>query len=107
MKYLHFFCALHPCLKLCIIAIHKRLTESIKMNQKQIDFLSKKIVQITNHIHKLTDEKTDLVAGYNREIKDSKKRVKVYAQAVQADSNEKLGEVMGEFELAEFEKMSV
>jgi ribosomal protein S15P/S13E len=64
------------------------------MNQKQIEFLSKKIVQITNHIEKQTEEKKELVAGYNREIKDSKKRVKCYAKAVAAEAFEHLEEVM-------------
>jgi ribosomal protein S15P/S13E len=77
------------------------------MNQKQIEFLSAKIVQISTHIEKVTEDKKDLNAGYNREIRDSKKRVKVYCKAISTDDINKLGEVMGEFELADIEKMGV
>ena len=75
------------------------------MNQKQIEYLSAKIVQISTHIEKIMDDKKVLNAGYNREIKDSKKRVKVYCTAISTDDINKLGEVMGEFELADIEKM--
>lgn len=75
------------------------------MNKYQIDYLSKKIVQITNHIEKLLDDKRDLVKGYNTELKESKKRLRIYAKAVEAESIEPLEEIMGEFELAEFEKI--
>jgi hypothetical protein len=75
------------------------------MNQKQIEYLSAKIVQISTHIEKIMDDKKVLNAGYNREIKDSKKRVKVYCNAISTDDINKLGEVMGEFELADIEKM--
>ncbi len=46
-----------------------------------------------------------MVKSYNTEIKESKKRLKVYAKAVGAESLEPLEEIMGEFELAELEKI--
>ena len=75
------------------------------MNKEQIDYLSKKIVQITNHIEKQLGDKNAIVKSYNTEIKDSKKRLHIYARAVAAESTEVLEEVMGEFELAEFSKI--
>lgn len=75
------------------------------MNQNQIDYLSKKIVQITNNIQRLLDDKTALVKSYNNEIKESRKRRNAYAKAVEADSLDHLQEIMGEFEIAEFEKI--
>jgi hypothetical protein len=75
------------------------------MNQDQIEYLSKKIVQITNHIEQQLEDKAILVKGYNTEIKDSKKRLRIYAKAVGAESIDPLKEIMGEFELNEFEKI--
>lgn len=75
------------------------------MNKDQIDYLSKKIVQITNHIEKQLDDKRTIVRSYTTEIKDSQKRLNTYARAVGAENIEILNEVMGEFELAEFEKI--
>lgn len=75
------------------------------MNKDQIDYLSKKIAQITTHIEKQLDDKRALLKSYNNEIKDSQKRLNVYAKAVVAESIEPLEEIMGEFELAEFEKI--
>ena len=75
------------------------------MNKDQIDYLSKKIVQITNHIEQQLEDKSVLLKGYNTEIKESKKRLKVYAKAVGAESVDTLNDIMGEFELAEFEKI--
>jgi ribosomal protein S15P/S13E len=75
------------------------------MNKDQIDYLSKKIVQITNHIEKQLDDKRALMRSYTTEIKDSQKRLNTYARAVGAENIEILNEVMGEFELAEFEKI--
>ena len=77
------------------------------MNKNQVDYLSKKIVQITNHIEKQLEDKSALVKSYNTEIKESKKRLKVYAKAVGAESLEPLEEIMGEFELAELEKIGL
>jgi hypothetical protein len=75
------------------------------MNKDQIEYLSKKIVQITNHIEKQLDDKRALMRSYTTEIKDSQKRLNTYARAVGAENIEILNEVMGEFELAEFEKI--
>jgi uncharacterized protein YlxW (UPF0749 family) len=75
------------------------------MNQKQIEFLSKKIVQITNSIARQLDDKAALVKSYNTEIKESRKRLNAYARAVESDSLEPLNQIMGEFEIAEFEKI--
>jgi hypothetical protein len=75
------------------------------MNEVQKDLLTKKIVQITTHIQRQLEERNALVGGYNREIKDCKSRVLCYAKAVETDSIETLQEIMGEFELAEFEKV--
>ncbi len=75
------------------------------MNKNQVDYLSKKIVQITNHIEKQLEDRAALLRSYNTEIKESKKRLKVYAKAVGAESIEPLEEIMGEFELAELEKI--
>jgi ribosomal protein S15P/S13E len=75
------------------------------VNSDQIEYLSKKIVQIANHIEQQLEDKATLVRGYNTEIKDSKKRLKIYAKAVGAESIEPLKEIMGEFELNEFEKI--
>ena len=75
------------------------------MNQLQIEFLTKKIVQITNHIERQMDEKKALVGGYNREVTESKKRLCAYAKAVEMDSVDPLNRIMGEFEMADFEKM--
>ena len=75
------------------------------MNKNQVDYLSKQIVKITNHIEKQLDDRSALLKSYNAEIKESKKRLKVYAKAVGAESIEPLEEIMGEFELAELEKI--
>lgn len=75
------------------------------MNKDQIDYLSKKIAQITTHIEKQLDDKRALVKSYNTEIKDSQKRLNIYAKAVVTESDEPLQEIMGEFELAEFAKI--
>lgn len=77
------------------------------MNQKQIEFLTKKIVEITNHIERQIQDKKTLVKGYNEEIKASKKRVNAYAKAVETDSSDHLDPVMEEFELAAFEKIGI
>ena len=75
------------------------------MNKNQVDYLSKQIVKITHHIEKQLEDRATLLKGYNSEIKESKKRLKVYAKAVGAESIEPLEEIMGEFELAELEKI--
>jgi ribosomal protein S15P/S13E len=75
------------------------------MNKSQIEYLSKKIVQMTNHIEKQLEDRSALLKSYNTEIKESKKRIKVYAKAVGAESIATLDEIMGEFELAELEKI--
>lgn len=75
------------------------------MNHKQIEFLTKKIVEITNHISRQLDEKSTLVKGYNTEINASRKRVNCYAKAVERDDIEQLEPIMEEFELAEFQKI--
>jgi hypothetical protein len=75
------------------------------MNQKQIDFLSSKIVSISTQIEKLLEDKKELNNGYNRQIKDYKKRVKTYCLAISTDNIDYLGEVMGEFEVAEIGKI--
>jgi hypothetical protein len=75
------------------------------MNLGQKELLTKKIVQITTHIQRQLEERNTLVGGYNREIKDSKARALCFAKAVETDSLDPLQEIMGEFELAEFEKV--
>jgi hypothetical protein len=75
------------------------------MNQDQKELLTKKIVQITTHIQRQIEERNDMVSGYNREIKECKTRVLCYAKAVESDSIEALEVIMGEFELAEFDKI--
>ncbi len=77
------------------------------MNKNQVDYLSKQIVKITNHIEKQLEDRATLLKGYNSEIKESKKRLKVYAKAVGNESLEPLEEIMGEFELAELEKIGL
>jgi hypothetical protein len=75
------------------------------MNTEQLEYLKNKIVQIANHIDKQKQDKQALVKSYSTEIKDSEKRLNIYAKAVAADSIEALDEIMGEFELAEFDKI--
>jgi len=75
------------------------------MNTEQLEYLKNKIVQIANHIDKQKQDKQALVKSYTTEIKDSEKRLNIYAKAVAADSIEALDEIMGEFELAEFDKI--
>lgn len=75
------------------------------MNTEQLEYLKNKIVQIANHIDKQKQDKQALVKSYSTEIKDSDKRLNIYAKAVAADSIEALDEIMGEFELAEFDKI--
>ena len=75
------------------------------MNNEQKQYLMNTIVKITNHIETQSDAKKDMVQAYNRELKDSKKRLKLYAKAIAADNIEILEEIMGEFEIAEFLKL--
>lgn len=75
------------------------------MNKDQLEYLSKKIVQITNHIQRQIEDKKQMTAGYNAEINSSKKRVIAMAKAVEVDSIDPLNDIMGEFEIAEFEKI--
>lgn len=75
------------------------------MNKDQIEYLSKKIVQITNHIQRQIDDKNVMVKGYNTEIKESKKRVNAMAKAVEVGTSEPLEIIFEEFELAEFDKI--
>ncbi len=75
------------------------------MNTEQLEYLKNKIVQIANHIDKQKQDKQALVKSYSTEIKDSEKRLNTYAKAVAADSIDALDEIMGEFELAEFDKI--
>jgi hypothetical protein len=75
------------------------------MNKDQNEYLSKKIVQITNHIQRQVEDRKVMVAGFDSEIKASRKRVIAMAKAVEVDSVDPLNEIMGEFELAEFEKI--
>ncbi len=75
------------------------------MNKNQVEFLTKKLIEITNHIEVQLENRRAMLKGYNEEIKSSKTRVKAYAKAVQIESIEPLHEVMGEFELTEFEKI--
>lgn len=75
------------------------------MNNEQKQYLMNTIVKITNHIEAQNDAKRDMVQAYNRELKDSKKRLKLYAKAIAADNIEILEEIMGEFEIAEFLKL--
>ena len=75
------------------------------MNKTQKDYLYAKIVQITNNIEKQIEDRSALLKSYNIEIKESKKRIKVYAKAVGAENLKLLDEIMGEFEIAEVEKI--
>jgi hypothetical protein len=75
------------------------------MNKDQFEYLSKKIVQITNHIQRQVEDRKVMLAGYNSEINAGKKRVIAMAKAVEIDSIDPLNEIMGEFEIAEFEKI--
>ncbi len=75
------------------------------MNNEQKQYLMNTIVKITNHIETQIDAKRDMSQAYNREIKDSKNRLKLYAKSVAADNIEILEEIMGEFEMAEFMKL--
>jgi hypothetical protein len=75
------------------------------MNNEQKQYLMNTIVKITNHIETQSDAKRDMSNAYNREIKDSKNRLKLYAKSVAADNIEILEEMMGEFEMAEFMKL--
>jgi hypothetical protein len=77
------------------------------MNKKQIEFLSAELVKMTNSIEKLIEDKQALTAGYNREIKDGKKKVKAYCKAIMTDDINKLTEIFGEFELAKIERIGV
>lgn len=75
------------------------------MNKDQIDYLSEQIVKITNRIEKLLDDKKVLLSGYNTEIKDSRKRIKIYAKAVEQKSFDPLTEIMEQYELEQFNSM--
>ena len=75
------------------------------MNNEQKQYLMNTVVKITNHIETQSDAKKDMVQAYNRELKESKKRLTIYAKAIAADSIEILEEIMGEFEIAEFLKL--
>ena len=75
------------------------------MNNEQKQYLMNTVVKITNHIETQSDAKKDMVQAYNRELKESKKRLKLYAKAIVADNLEILEEIMGEFEIAEFLKL--
>ena len=81
------------------------MPKGLAMNQKQIEFLTKKIVEITNHIERQLDEKSTLVKGYNEEIKSSRKLVRCFAKAVELQDEEQLEPIMEEFERAEFQKI--
>ena len=73
------------------------------MNKDQSDYLSNHIVKITNRIEKLLDDKKELTAGYNREIKESRKKIKAYAKAVETMDVDPLLDVMGQYELEQFQ----
>jgi hypothetical protein len=75
------------------------------MNNEQKQYLMNTIVKITNHIEAQKEAKSDMVQAYNRELKDSQKRLKSYAKAIAADNIEILHDIMGEFELADFMKL--
>lgn len=75
------------------------------MNNEQKQYLMNTIVKITNHIETQSQAKRDMSQAYNREIKDSKKRLNLYAKSVAADNIEILEEIMGEFEMAELMKL--
>jgi len=75
------------------------------VNNEQIEYLKNKIVQMATHIEKQTQAKKDLTKAYGIEIKDTQKRLNIYAKAVSCDAIEPLHDIMGEFELAEFEKI--
>ena len=57
----------------------------MSMNQAVKDYLEKKLVDTCVHVKTQKQEKTDLVGGYNREIKQSEKRVSAYSAALQKE----------------------
>lgn len=75
------------------------------MNQSQIEYLRKKIVDLAILIDKQLDEKRDLTKSYNETIKQSKKRMRNFASAVKMEDETILHDNMSETEFDEFSRI--